>query len=130
MMIDGQKAGASVCDGMIISTPTGSTGHSLSAGGPIVLPEAMVFVISFICPHTLSGRPMVVPDSSSISIEVQATAGTPMLSIDGQVGNLLKQGDVIRIARSAGKVDFIHLPDYDYFSVLRQKLHWRGSSIV
>lgn len=118
-----------MCDGLIVSTPTGSTGHSLSAGGPIVAPESKVLVISLICPHTLSSRPLVVPDGSEISITAAETDGEFNLSVDGQVGRALEQGDRVKVKRSDKSVRFIHLPGYSYFNVLRQKLHWRGSSL-
>ncbi len=117
-----------VCDGLIVSTPTGSTGHSLSAGGPILTPEASVFVVSVICPHTLSSRPLVVPDQSGICIRVCDSAEGVRLSVDGQTGRSLKNGDRVDVRRGARNVRFLHLPDYDYFRVLRQKLNWSGSA--
>ncbi|MFH0879127.1 MAG: NAD(+)/NADH kinase [Lentisphaerota bacterium] len=117
------------CDGLIVSTPTGSTGHSLSAGGAILHPETPAFVISPICPHTLSNRPIVIPDSSLISVLVAEAQKELILAIDGQEEILLKKGDRLEISRSPHAARFIHLPGYSYFSVLRQKLHWRGSSV-
>jgi NAD+ kinase len=129
MTIDKQHVTSYACDGLIVSTPTGSTGHSMSAGGPILSPETPAFVISLICPHSLSSRPLVVPDESTISIQVAESDGDVVLSIDGQVGSMLAQGDRIEVKRSGKGVRFIHLPGHSYFAVLRQKLHWRGSSI-
>ncbi len=128
MAIDGEEVSSFVCDGLIVSTPTGSTGHSLSTGGPILHPESSVFVITPICPHTLSTRPLVIPDSKLITIGVAKNAGDLMLSIDGQIGEPLKTADRIEIRRSVSQVNFARLPDYSYFSVLRHKLHWRGST--
>jgi len=119
-----------VCDGLIVSTPTGSTGHSLSAGGPIVMPSAPVFVLSLICPHTLSSRPLVIPDTARLAIEGQAGGGSPVLSVDGQVGQPLVLGDTVVVTRGDYRVRFLHLPDYSYFGVLRQKLRWSGSSVA
>jgi len=116
-----------VCDGLIVSTPTGSTGHSLSAGGPILTPDADAFVISVICPHTLSSRPLVVPDRSGIRIRIGDSSNGLRLSVDGQVGRPLQGGDVVEVSRGERNVRFLHLPDYDYFRVLRQKLNWSGS---
>lgn len=127
--IDGRHVTSYVCDGVIVSTPTGSTGHSLSAGGPIVTPDTSVFVVSLICPHTLTSRPLVVPDSSVISVRVARCDGSAKVSVDGQVNVSARQGDKIEIRRSNRHVKFIHLPGYDYFSVLRQKLHWSGSAV-
>lgn len=126
--IENETGTSYLCDGLIVSTPTGSTGHSLSAGGPILTPDTPAFVISLICPHTLSSRPLVVPDRSLISVTASKSVGDLLLSVDGQVGEPLMSGDCIRVRRSERGVRFIHLPGYSYFSVLRQKLHWRGSA--
>ena len=128
LSIDGESVTSYVCDGMIVSTPTGSTGHSLSAGGPILHPETPVFVINLICPHTLSNRPVVISDRSVVSVRVVETAKKLLLSVDGQEEQSIVAGDRLEIRRSVKGVRFIHLPGYSYFSVLRQKLHWRGSS--
>ena len=127
--IDRDRGTSYVCDGLIVSTPTGSTGHSLSAGGPILSPETDAFVISLICPHTLSSRPLVVPDGSEISIKTVESSGECLLSVDGQVGRALAQGDCVKVTRSGRNVRFIHLPGHSYFGVLRQKLRWSGSSV-
>lgn len=116
-----------VCDGLIVSTPTGSTGHSLSAGGPILTPDTAAFVVSVICPHTLSSRPLVVPDTSGILIRVGEGSDDVRLSIDGQQNRPLNAGDEIHVSRGEQNVRFLNLPDYDYFRVLRQKLNWSGS---
>jgi NAD+ kinase len=129
LSIDGEPVSSVVCDGLIVSTPTGSTGHSLSAGGPVVAPASPVFVVTMICPHTLSTRPLVVPDQSAIGVRVTNSPGGVVLSVDGQVGNPLSAGDAIEVRRSPQSVRFVHLPRYSYFSVLRQKLHWRGSNV-
>jgi len=127
--IDSDTVTSYVCDGLIVSTPTGSTGHSLSSGGPILSPETQAFVISLICPHTLSSRPLVVPDKSLILIRVANSAGDLLLSVDGQVGQPLVHGDCVRVSRSDRSVRFLHLPGHSYFAVLRQKLHWSGSNV-
>lgn len=127
--IDNRPVTSYTCDGLIISTPTGSTGHSLSAGGPIMLPETPVFVLSLVCPHTLSSRPVVVPDQSEIEITARESAVELMLTVDGQVEQPLASGDLIRVRKSGRCARFIHLPGYSYFSVLRQKLHWSGSNV-
>ncbi len=129
LAINGETISSFSCDGLIVCTPAGSTGHSLSAGGPILQPDSCAFGISVICPHTLSNRPLVVPDSSIIEITVQASRKTLLLSADGQDIEELSTGDSVRITRSAEPVYFLYPPGYSYFSVLRQKLHWRGSSL-
>jgi len=92
MRIDGEAVSSFMCDGLIVSTPTGSTGHSLSAGGPILYPGAAAFVVSLICPHTLSTRALVIPDEKRIAVRVTKSVGDLLLSVDGQVGEKLKTG--------------------------------------
>lgn len=121
--VNSDRVASYICDGIIISTPSGSTGHSLSAGGPILHPDAGVFVVSLICPHTLSSRPLVVSDSSVIEIGSNSAGGV-RLAADGQVEHVLEDGDSIRITRSADPAQFVILPGFDYFSVLRRKLSW------
>jgi len=129
LSVDGEQVGTFMCDGMMVSTPTGSTGHSLSAGGPILHPGVDGFGINVICPHTLSSRPLVVPNNSLIEIEVVNAAKELILSIDGQDEYKVEQGGRIEIRRSPYTVRFLQLPGHSYFSVLAQKLHWRGSSL-
>jgi NAD+ kinase len=129
LSIDGEPVGSFMCDGMMVSTPTGSTGHSLSAGGPILHPGIGGFGINVICPHTLSSRPLVVPHSSLIEIEVVNAAKELILSIDGQDEYRMEQGGRIEVRRSPHQVRFLQLADHSYFSVLAKKLHWRGSSL-
>lgn len=127
--IDGTEVTSYVCDGLIVSTPTGSTGHNLSAGGPILHPETPAFVVNVICPHTLSTRPLVIPDHSVLTVEVVSASKDLILSIDGQEQDRVRQGDCLEIRKHESRVRFLHLPDYNYFSVLRQKLGWSGSSL-
>lgn len=129
MAVDGEPVSDFVCDGLIVSTPTGSTGHSLSAGGPVLMPEGKTLVVSLICPHTLSTRPLVVPDSATIAIHLEGRSGGGTLTADGQVSELLKTGDEVRVRKCRQGVRLIHLPGHSYFAVLRQKLHWRGSNV-
>ncbi len=128
--IDDSLVTTYVCDGVIVSTPTGSTGYSLSAGGPIVLPQTAVFVVSVICPHTLSSRPLVVPDRGIVRIKVCGQATGLHVSIDGQNEHQLKVGDMVQIRLADQRVQFLHLPTHDYFGVLRQKLGWSGSAVT
>lgn len=118
-----------VCDGLMVSTPTGSTGHSLSAGGPILSPDTPALVLSVICPHTLSSRPLVVPDTSEIEISVMAGDDDLRLTVDGQIGQSLDAGHRVRVTRSPRGVRFVHLPGHSYYGVLRRKLQWSGSSL-
>lgn len=127
--VDGEHITTFSCDGMIITTPTGSTGHALSTGGPIIQPGAAVFGISVICPHSLSNRPLIVPDASTIEIRIESAHKKIIMAVDGKDVDALQEGSVLRIKKSEHPVHFLHLPDYSYFSVLRQKLHWRGSNL-
>lgn len=127
--IDNEDVTSYRCDGLIISTPTGSTGHSMSAGGPILMPETKVFVMSLICPHTLSSRPLVVTDNSRITINTSRNTNKLLITADGQTGQTLECGDKIEIQKAEKNIQLITLPDHSYFSVLRQKLGWRGSAI-
>lgn len=116
------------CDGLIVSTPTGTTGHSLSAGGPIIHPDARALLVNVICPHTLSARPLVLPDRSTVEITVSASTKQLLLSVDGQEELTLSQGDRLVIRRSPRGVRFVRLPGYSYFRVLRHKLQWSEGS--
>jgi NAD+ kinase len=129
LSIDSEPVSSFMCDGMIVSTPTGSTGHALSSGGPIMHPEVPGFGINVICPHTLSSRPIVVPNSSLIEISVARAAKELILSIDGQDEFKVEQGGRLEIRKSEHGVRFLQLDGHSYFNVLAQKLHWRGSSL-
>ncbi len=131
LSVNGEEVTSYLCDGLIVTTPTGSTGHSLSAAGPIIHPDARVFLVNVICPHTLSTRPMILPDDATIGIQArEIPEGKELLfSVDGQYSHTLRAGDVVSIRRHPAGVRFIHLPGYSYFDVLRRKLHWRGSNL-
>lgn len=130
LAVDGEVVTSYACDGLIVATPTGSTGHSLSASGPIVHPEAEALLITLICPHTLSSRPLVLAGDSVIDVTVRACVEGVSATVDGQVAQALAPGDRARISVAPERVELIHLPDYSYFAVLRQKLGWRGSAPV
>lgn len=111
-------------DGIILATPTGSTAYSLSAGGPIVHPGIPVTIITPICPHTLTNRPLVV--SSEMKVEIKVTTQEPdtYLTLDGQIGVRLKTGDLIEVKRTDTSVKLIKSPFRDFFSILKTKLMW------
>ncbi len=111
-------------DGLIISTPTGSTAYSLSAGGPIVFPSVGALCITPICPHTLTNRPVLVSDSSVIQVLNLAAHGDAYLTIDGQVGEPLREQDRVVCRSSQKAVSLIRPPRMLFFDVLRQKLKW------
>ena len=114
-------------DGLIVSTPTGSTAYSLSAGGPILLPGLEALVLTPICPHTLSQRPLVLPQSAAIEIHVFPREGDAQLTVDGQAGLVLQTGDRVLVSRSEHPVHFVVSPVRSRFDVLRTKLGWGAS---
>lgn len=111
-------------DGLIISSPTGSTAYNMAAGGPIICPGTDCFVITPICPHMLTNRPMIVSADSVIRIEVKFADEDVVLTADGQVGMSLDGGDVVEVRRSNSRTRLILGPDKEYFEVLRAKLRW------
>lgn len=112
-------------DGLIISTPTGSTGYSLSAGGPIINPSMNCIVITPICPHTLTNRPLVIDDDSVVEVLVSSLDDEDIyLTLDGQVGLELRSGDKIHVRRGAHSAKLVMSEERDYFAVLRAKLKW------
>jgi len=115
------------CDGLIVSSPTGSTAYSLAAGGAIVLPTAEVFALTPICPHALSNRSIILPLSATISIKAASPAATAYLNADGQIVGELGEGDVVTVRRSRRTVRLVHLKDSSFLEALRRKLHWRGT---
>ncbi len=111
-------------DGLIITTPTGSTGYSLSANGPIIHPDLDCLAITPICPHTLTNRPIVVASDALITVRLQSQNEDVFLTLDGQVGFELKYGDSIRIERATHRTRLVVSRSKDYFEVLRTKLKW------
>lgn len=119
-----------VCDGLIVCTPTGSTAYSVSAGGPILSPEARVLALTPICPHTLTNRSIVVGTEQPVRIEIPAQPSSLVLQFDGQPGGHLRAGDWIEIRPAAAPVVLAYTPETDFYSVLRQKLRWSGGSVA
>ncbi len=111
-------------DGLIVSTPTGSTGYNLAAGGPIIYPGNHCHVISPICAHTLTNRPIVVSDEATIRIEVKSHDEDVVFTADGQEGMSLQGGDLVELRKSNHCTLLIKSPSKDYFKVLRTKLRW------
>lgn len=110
-------------DGVIIATPTGSTAYSLAANGPIVYPTMRGVIINPICPHTLTQRPLVVPDDRSINVVLLNDAKV-YLSLDGQMGVLLSRGDRVQVKSSPNRVLLVRNPSFHFFGILRAKLRW------
>lgn len=121
--VEGEYATAYRADGLIISTPTGSTAYSLSAGGPIVFPSVDAIVLTPICSHTLTNRPIVLPASHRIEVTVQSDQEI-MLTVDGQVGVGLRERDVVEVVKAAAHIRLVRFLQKDFFSVLRTKLKW------
>ena len=116
-------------DGLIVSTPTGSTAYNLSAGGPILYPTMANFILTPICPFTLSNRPIILPDSDTIYIKMGKESGEKVhLTFDGQVGFDFSYGDKVMIYKSQQGIKLIRSPDQTYFEILRAKLMWGGAT--
>ena len=111
-------------DGLIISTPTGSTAYSLSAGGPIINPAVPSLILTPICPHTLTHRPLIVPASAEIEVVLTSKDDGAMATLDGQVVVALTQGDTVEIRASEHMTRLIRFPESSYYEVLREKLKW------
>ena len=122
--VDGKFVNCFRADGLIISTPTGSTAYNLSAGGPVIYPSMNAVVITPICPHTLSNRPLVVPDDVEFALILKTPKEEVALTLDGQVGIPLEYEDRIAVRKSATTFNLIQAHTRNYFDVLRNKLKW------
>jgi NAD+ kinase len=121
--VEGQHATSYRADGLIISTPTGSTAYSLSAGGPILFPTMDAVVLTPICSHTLTNRPIVLPGSQRVEVTLM-TDQDVMLTLDGQVGLALREHDTVEVRQAPARIRLVRFPHKDFFSVLRAKLKW------
>ncbi|HRU06235.1 MAG TPA: NAD(+)/NADH kinase [Candidatus Brocadiia bacterium] len=126
LFINGDEVTTYAADGIIISTPVGSTAHSLAAGGPVLHPDLQDMVISPICPHTLSNRPLVVSGGDVLEIETFSRSVGYALTADGQVFHELRNADRVRIARSPVSLKLIRATDMTFYETLRAKLQWGG----
>ncbi|RJP14845.1 MAG: NAD(+)/NADH kinase [Candidatus Abyssobacteria bacterium SURF_5] len=122
--VDEEFLATYACDGLIISTPTGSTAHSLSAGGPIIYPEAEAIVITPICPHMLTNRPLVLSSNQVTRVVIASEHASPGLMIDGQIAVELHQWDQVIIKKSPHTIRLAASANKSYFEVLRNKLNW------
>jgi len=122
--VNGRRVTTYRSDGLIISTPTGSTAYNLSADGPIVCPTLPVVVLTPICPHALSQRPIVVPESATIEVILVTDQEEVYLTLDGQEGTAMKAGDTISVQRSESVVRLVRVVDRTFYDNLRDKLHW------
>jgi NAD+ kinase len=127
--IDGRYVNTHAGDGLIVATPTGSTAYALSCGGPIIEPLLDAVVIVPICPHTLSDRPIVIPASIDIEVKLLPRHDTKAeVTVDGHSLGKLEPGDHLLISESANRITLLHPPGYDYYGILRSKLHWGRDS--
>jgi NAD+ kinase len=124
--VDSHHVTAYRADGLIVSTPTGSTAYNLAAGGPIIVPGTEAISISPICPHTLTNRPLVLPDTSEVMLRLNTREQEVMLTSDGQTGMPIIAGDHVEIKKSGKSFNTICARDRDYFDILRTKLRWSG----
>jgi len=124
--INGEYLTTFKSDGLILSTPTGSTAYNLSAGGPIVYPSLHCIIITPICPHTLTNRPIVVSDDVEIKTVLKSKRQEVLLTLDGQQGFMLEFEDAVEVRKSGTSIHLIKSPNRHYFEVLREKLKWGG----
>jgi NAD+ kinase len=123
--VDGQYLTTYGADGLIIATPTGSTAYALSAGGPLCTPDLPVFVLAPICPHSLSARPIVIPDRCHLKVVIEGPAGLDLfLTTDGQEGVSLRMGDHVNFSKSTHQARLVKVGQIDFFGRLQTKLHW------
>ena len=122
--VDDQFVCAYKADGLILATPTGSTAYSLSAGGPIIFPSVPAICLTPICPHMLTNRPVIVPETSVIRVVSRGPEESVYLTIDGQVGNPIKEGDALVCRSSRDSLLLVRPPHMRFFDVLRAKLKW------
>lgn len=123
VIADGQRFCTYRADGLIIATPTGSTAYALSAGGPIIFPTLGVVILAPICPHTLSNRPVVLPDTCTLAVSARSDDHDAMISIDGQEGMALEPGDQVVIRKDANTIALVK-SSHSYFEIWRDKLKW------
>lgn len=124
IFVDGRWISGFLCDGIIVATPTGSTAYSLSAGGPILLPDADCLVVNLICPHTLTSRPLVIRETATISVRVAKAEAPLIVSADGRDNEPIQRGDEVSIRTSTKRVPVIALEGWHPCDVMRKKLGW------
>ena len=128
--VDGEPLSRYRCDGLILSSPTGSTAYSLAAGGALVHPTAKVMALTPISPHTLSNRALILPITAQVEIRVVNPHPATVLSVDGDLLCELDCGDTIQIRQSRRTVRMMHLAGSSFYEALRRKLHWRGTNLA
>jgi len=126
LRVNGEFVATYKSDGLIVSTPTGSTAYSLAAGGPVIAPTVEAFIVTPICAHTLTYRPLVVPDTVTIEVVVKTQREAAYLTVDGQVGIAAHSEDLVRLRKAPSFVELVQPPHKYYFEILQQKLKWGG----
>ncbi len=126
---EGEEVGAYSADGIILSTPTGSTAYSLSAGGAIVAPSMECLLATPICPHTLAVRPLILPADTRIEVEIREPSAEVVLTVDGREGEALSPGDRLVVTRGDATVRLVRFPGQSFFTTLRRKLHWGAGAV-
>lgn len=124
--VDGEEIGTYGADGIVLSTPTGSTAYSLSAGGPVVYPTLETILVTPVSAHTLAIRPVILPSTSTITVRADDGPEELLVTVDGQVGTNFRAGERVRIRRAAHGVKIVRFPGTTFFATLRQKLGWGG----
>jgi len=127
--IDGAALTEYNADGLVISTPTGSTAYSLAAGGPILTPDSGVFAVTPICPHVLTNRSLVFSDGSTIAVSPRENQGEIFVTVDGLQSMAISSGDMVYVRKAKQCVSLAVLPGVSFFEVLRQKLKWSGTAL-
>jgi NAD+ kinase len=127
LSVDGDSIGTYAADGVIISTPTGSTAYSLSAGGPVVVPTVESILITPISAHTLGVRPLVVSPDSEVIVDTSSSSEALMVTVDGQVGTTLVPGETLIVRRASNPVVIVRMPGNNFFERMRAKLGWGGA---
>ena len=127
--VDGELLTRYRCDGLIISSPTGSTAYSLAAGGAVIFPTAGVLAVTPICPHTLSNRALILPMTATVEVTVISPKPPTILSADGQIIGEMFTGELVAVRRSRRTIRLMHLTGTSFCETLRKKLHWRGTPL-
>jgi NAD+ kinase len=124
ILIDGKDVATLKADGLIVSTPTGSTAYSLSAGGPIIHPQVAAAVLTPICPHTLTYRPLIIPSGSEVRIKLLTGGEEVYLTLDGQRGGVLDRNDVLAVRKAPVELQLVTSPRRSYYDLVKEKLSW------
>lgn len=130
LFVDGNLVARFRADGLIISTPNGSTAYNLSAGGPIVHPLLPVILLTPICPHALTLRPLLVPDGGTVEVRLETEGEEVFLTLDGQEGTSLSRGDTVAVRRSPRRIRLVKVGERTFYDSLRGKLRWGGLTVA